>query len=198
VTVQLATRSCIPISDLLIVTDEHVRQFDWIPSVWSYFGVDQYLDRQTIDHYHLCLYIERDDKWWFGSSRFRYPSACFHEFQQWLRDSYVRSDYVKEISGLNQESPQGQYRGIPSALVAELGLGRDESSRLYPVETLREMIPSISSAEGDSLQNQDEIFRRVDEFIHLGSCYPLAERPCEYLKIHSKSNTLSEIDTITI
>jgi hypothetical protein len=102
------------------------------------------------------------------------------QFQQWLKNSYFKSDYAKKLSGLDKKPPQGYYRGIPSALVAELTLGADESSRLYPVETLQEMIPSISSADGDSLERQDEIFRRVDEYIHLGSCYPLVRRPSEY------------------
>jgi hypothetical protein len=144
--------------------------------------VDQLLDRQTAEQYHLCLYVDGDDKWWVGSSKFRYPSTYFVEFQQWLKDSYGKSDYAKKLSGLDKKPPRGYYRGIPSALVAELALGADESSRLYPVEILSKMIPTISLASGDSLQRQDEIFRQVDEYIYWGSCYPLVKRPSEFLE----------------
>ena len=147
--------------------------------------MDQLLDRQTAEQYHLCLYVDGDDKWWVGSSKFKYPSTHFVEFQQWLKDSYSKSDYAKELSSLDKKPPQGYYRGIPSALVAELALGADESSRLYPVETLSKMIPSISLVDGDSLRRQDEIFRRVDEYLYWGSFYPLVEGPSEFVKCQS-------------
>jgi hypothetical protein len=47
------------------------------------------------------------------------------------------------------------------------------------------MIPSISLVDGDSLRRQDEIFRRVDEYLYWGSFYPLVEGPSEFVKCQS-------------